>query len=259
MHSPLSDPTLLELAGTLARAGAAAILAVRARGFETLAKADRTPVTEADHASEAAILEGLRMHCPGIPVIAEEEVAAGRIPATGSRYWLVDPLDGTREFAQGRDEFAVNVGLVDAGRAVLGAVCLPATGELFLGLVGQGAWKDDATGRRPIAVRTPPEEGLTVFASRHYASDPALARFLDGHRVARLVNAGSALKFCRVAEGSADFYPRLGPTSEWDTAAPQAVVEAAGGRVVTFDGAPLGYGKQGFLNPGFLVWGAGSG
>jgi len=258
MHSKSSptDLELLELAGRLALAGSAAILEIRSGGFEIGRKADQTPVTAADHASEAAILQGLHDGSPGIPVIAEEEVAAGRIPDGGSSYWLVDPLDGTREFAEGRDEFAVCVGLIRDGRPVLGAVQLPASGELFLGLVGTGAWKQDQAGRRPIRVRTPPPEGLTVYASRHYASDPALARFLEGHKIARLVNAGSALKFCRVAEGEADFYPRLGPTSEWDTAAPQALVEAAGGSVLTFDGEPLEYGKDGFVNPPFLVCGA---
>jgi 3'(2'), 5'-bisphosphate nucleotidase len=212
-------------------------------------------VTEADHVAEALIVRGLREATPQIPVIAEEEVAAGRAEAPGVRFWLVDPLDGTREFAQGRDEFAVCIGLVEAGRPVLGVVALPASGELFLGLAGAGAWKQDASGRRPIAARRPPPEGLTVFASRHYADDPRLARYLAGLPVARLQNAGSALKFCRVAEGAADLYPRFGRTMEWDTAGPQAVVEAAGGSVRTSDGAPLAYGKPGFANPDFICRG----
>jgi 3'(2'), 5'-bisphosphate nucleotidase len=252
----MTDPQCLELTARLALEAGAAIMAVRRAGVTVARKQDRTPVTEADHAAEALIVAGLRAATPDIPVIAEEEIAAGRVERAGARFWLVDPLDGTREFAQGRDEFAVCIGLVEDGRPVLGAVALPATDELFLGLVGTGAWKQDPAGRRAIAVRTAPADGLTVFASRHCAADPRLARYLGGLKVARLVNAGSALKFCRVAEGVADLYPRFGRTMEWDTAAPQAVVEAAGGSVRTLDGAPLGYGKPGFANPDFICRGA---
>lgn len=252
----MTDREYLELAAHLAREAAVAIMAVRDCGVTVTRKHDRTPVTEADHAAEALIVRGLREAAPGIPVIAEEEVAAGRVERPGERFWLVDPLDGTREFAQGRDEFAVCIGLIAAGRPVLGAVALPATGELFLGLPGTGAWKQDAGGRRPIAARHPPPEGLTVFASRHSADDPRLARYLAALPVARVRNAGSALKFCRVAEGAADLYPRFGRTMEWDTAGPQAVVEAAGGSVRTVDGMPLRYGKAGFANPDFICRGA---
>lgn len=252
----MTDPQCLDLAVRLALEAGAAIMAVRRAGVTVARKQDRTPVTEADHAAEALIVAGLREATPDIPVIAEEEIAAGRVERAGARFWLVDPLDGTREFAAGRDEFAVCIGLVEDGRPVLGAVALPATGELFLGLVGEGAWKQDGTGRRRIAARRAPAEGLTVFASRHLADDPRLARYLGGQTVARLVNAGSALKFCRVAEGAADLYPRFGRTMEWDTAAPQAVVEAAGGSVRTADGAPLRYGKPGFENPDFICRGA---
>lgn len=257
---PLPDTdALLALAERLAREAAAVIMAWRARGAAVETKADDTPVTEADRAAERLILAGLRAATPGIPVIAEEEVASGR--ETGREmgpapaFWLVDPLDGTREFAAGRPEFAVNIGLVHAGRPVLGAVALPASGELFAGIVGVGAWKEDAGGRRPIAARLVPAEGPVVFASRHYADDPRIAAFAASHRAARIVNAGSAVKFCRVAEGAADLYPRFGLTMEWDTAAPQAIVEAAGGAVTTADGAPLAYGKPGWRNPDFLCRG----
>jgi 3'(2'), 5'-bisphosphate nucleotidase len=251
----MTDRECLELAARLALDAAAAIMGVRAAGVTVTRKHDRTPVTEADHAAEALIVAGLRAATPEIPVIAEEEIAAGRIERPGERFWLVDPLDGTREFAAGRDEFAVCIGLIAEGRPALGAVALPATGELFLGLPGAGAWKQDAAGRRPIAARRPPREGLTVFASRHYADDPRLARYLADLPVARVLHAGSALKFCRVAEGAADLYPRFGRTMEWDTAAPQAVVEAAGGSVRTTAGAPLGYAKPGFANPDFICRG----
>ncbi|WP_439576235.1 3'(2'),5'-bisphosphate nucleotidase CysQ [Elioraea sp.] len=251
----MTDQECLELVARLALAAADAIMAVRESGITVTRKLDRTPVTEADHAAEARIVTGLRAATPAIPVIAEEEVAAGRIERPGERFWLVDPLDGTREFAAGRDEFAVCIGLIERGRPVLGGVALPATGELFLGIPGQGAWKQDSAGRRPIAARAVPPEGLTVFASRQFADDPRLTDYLAERPVARIVNAGSAVKFCRVAEGMADLYPRFGRTMEWDTAGPQAVVEAAGGSVRTADGAPLGYGKPGFANPDFVCRG----
>jgi 3'(2'), 5'-bisphosphate nucleotidase len=246
---------LLALAVGLAEAAAATIRAVRAAGFAVDAKADATPVTLADRRAEALIVAGLRAAAPEIPVIAEEEVAAGRIAAPAPRYWLVDPLDGTREFAAGREEFTVNIGLVVAGAPVLGAVASPALGELHFGLVGQGAWRRRAGREEAIAARRAPAAGLSVMASRHYANDPRLAECLAGYRVASLTNIGSALKFLRLAEGAADFYPRLGRTMEWDTAAPQAVLEAAGGSVLTRAGAPLRYGKPDWENPDFFAWG----
>ena len=251
----MDDPALLALAADLALQAAAVILAVRARGFAVVRKDDRSPVTEADHAAEALIVAGLRAAAPGIPVIAEEEVAGGRITAPSSQYWLVDPLDGTREFAAGRDEFAVNIGLVRDGRAQLGVVGVPAFGELFGAIAGQGAWKRDASGQRAIAARLPPAEGLVVLASRSHGDVPRLASFLEGRQVARVEKYGSALKICRLAEGVADLYPRFGRTMEWDTCAPQAVLEAAGGSVRTVDGARLGYGKPGWENPDFVCFG----
>ncbi|MCS6855786.1 MAG: 3'(2'),5'-bisphosphate nucleotidase CysQ [Elioraea sp.] len=251
----MTDEERVELAARLAREASAVILAARRAGITVAAKGDLSPVTEADQAAERLIVSALRTEDPLVAVIAEEEVSAGRIGPRGDAYWLIDPLDGTREFAQGGDEFAICLGFVRAGRPVLGAVALPASGELFCGRVGHGAWKEDGEGRRPIATRAPPEEGLTVFASRHHAEDPRLARFVAGLPVARLIHAGSALKFCRVAEGSADLYPRFGRTMEWDTAGPQAIVEAAGGSVTTLDGAPLAYGKRGFVNPDFVCRG----
>lgn len=252
----MDELELLSLAAELAKRAAGTILAVRARGFDILRKHDATPVTAADHAAETLIVEGLRRGTPAIPVVAEEEVAAGHVVDPGDEFWLVDPLDGTREFAQLRDEFTVNIGLVRHGRPVLGAVAAPGYGELFTGIVGRGAWKRTTAGETAIHVRSPPPEGLHVLASRHYASDARLAEFLKGHRMASLANMGSAIKFCRLAEGAADFYPRLGRTMEWDTAAPQAVLEAAGGTVRRMDGGPLGYGKPGWENPPFICTGA---
>ncbi len=256
-YADLTDDTvLLGLAADLAQQAAAVILAVRARGFDTRHKADRSPVTEADLQAEALIAAGLRRATPGIPVIAEEEAAAGRRSQVADTYWLVDPLDGTREFAAGRDEFTVNIGLVRGGVPVLGVVGVPVFGELFGGIVGQGAWKRTSEGEQPVAVRAPPPEGLDVLASRHYADDPRLDAFLAGQRVASVVKFGSALKIVRVAEGTADLYPRFGRTMEWDTAAPQAVLEAAGGRLLDMAGAPLRYGKPAWENPPFVCRGA---
>ncbi|MBC9178681.1 3'(2'),5'-bisphosphate nucleotidase CysQ [Pseudoroseomonas ludipueritiae] len=252
----MTDADLLALATRLARSAAEAILSVRAAGFAVEQKTDMSPVTAADRLAEGIILEGLRAATPDIPVVAEEECSAGAIPRVGGRFWSVDPLDGTREFAAGREEFTVNIGLVVEGRPHLGAVALPAFGEVFTGIVGQGAWKLDAGGQRPIAARRAPEEGITVFASRHYAGDPRLAEFLKGRRVAKVHEIGSAVKFCRLAEGLGDLYPRFGRTMEWDTAAPEAVLVAAGGRCTAMDGiTPLAYGKPGWENPPFLCQG----
>jgi 3'(2'), 5'-bisphosphate nucleotidase len=253
----MTDEDLLALAATLAERAAHAINAIRAAGFAVERKTDESPVTEADRVAEALIVEGLRAATPGIPVVAEEEVAAGLVTALAERYWLVDPLDGTREFAKGYDSFTVNVGLVQGDRAHLGAVAVPASLEIFAGIVPLGlAWKRDATGQRAIRARAIPEEGATVLASRHYSDDPRLDRFLEGRKIAHVEKIGSAVKFCRLAEGAADLYPRFGRTMEWDTAAPQAVLEAAGGRVAGFDGAPLRYGKPAFENHPFLAQGA---
>jgi 3'(2'), 5'-bisphosphate nucleotidase len=258
----MDDAELLELAAGLARRAAAAIEAVKRAGFVVERKTDESPVTEADRIAEALIVEGLRAAAPGIPVVAEEEAEAGVVPAAAAaarRFWLVDPLDGTKGFAKGGDEYAVCIGLVEGGRALLGAIALPATGELFGGLAGAGAWKETGGGdgprRRPVRVRPVPEAGMVALVSRRYADDPRLARFLAGRRVAERRGLSSALKFCRVAEGEADIYARFGPTMEWDSAAGQAIVEAAGGAVVDLDAAPLRYGKPGWRNPDFVCRG----
>jgi 3'(2'), 5'-bisphosphate nucleotidase len=256
MSPGMTDNDLLALAARLAREAGEAILEVRARSFETLRKHDDSPVTEADHAAERIIVAGLRAALPEVPVVAEEEIAAGHVPAQADAFWLVDPLDGTREFVNLRDDFVVNIGLMRGGRPALGVVGVPATGEIYGGIVGQGAWKRDAAGERAIRVRRAPPEGLTVMASRSHANEEKLAEFLHGKKIAAVTNIGSALKFCRLAEGLVDCYPRFGRTMEWDTGAPQAVVEAAGGSVRTLEGAPLLYGKPGWENPHFICFGA---
>lgn len=230
-------------------------------GCAVTAKADRSPVTEADNAAEAIILAGLRAAAPDLPVIAEEEAAAGRIPQVGDVFALVDPLDGTREFVAGRDEFTVNIAIVERGVPVSGVVYAPAKGVLWAG-DANGAWRACVDGvgvmtdRRPIGVRAVPPGGLVVVASRSHGS-PETDEFLTAFDVAERVSAGSSLKFCLVAEGKADLYPRFGRTMEWDTAAGHAVVRAAGGRVLTLDGVPLAYGKsaRGYDNPDFVVLG----
>ena len=251
----MTDVQLLELAAGLALRAAMAILAIRTRGFDIQHKEDRSVVTEADHAAEAIIVAGLRAACPDIPVIAEEEVAGGRITAASREFWLVDPLDGTREFTSGSDDFAVNIGLVREGCPVLGVVGVPATGELFGGIVGQGAWKRLAGVQTVVRTRPVPAAGVTIVASRHHGAGPELDAFLAGRQVAAIRNYGSSLKFCRLAEGIADLYPRFGRTMEWDTGAPQAVLEAAGGSVCNLDGTPLRYGKPGWENPHFVCSG----
>ncbi len=256
MPAPLDDAALLELAADLAWQAAALILSIRARGFSTIAKPDRSPVTEADHAAEALITAGLRAATPLIPIVAEEEISAGYIPRPARTTWFVDPLDGTRDFAAGRDSFCVNIGLVRDAAPILGAVALPATAELFGGIVGVGAWKQDSAARRAIAVRTPPAAGLAVLASAAREDDPRLREFLRGRDVASVTPMGSAIKLCRIAEGAADLYARFGRTMEWDTAAPQAVLEAAGGSLTALDGTTFRYNKPGWANPGFVVRGA---
>lgn len=253
-----SDEALLHLAAeTAARAGRL-ILDIRARGLAVSQKTDRSLVTDADHAAELLILEALRAADPSTPVIAEEEVAAGLAPEAASEVWLVDPLDGTRDFVAGLPDFAVNIGLVRAGAPVLGAVAVPALGQLYFGMPGFGARRRDAAGETTIAARRPPATGLTLVVSRFHGSwQPTLPAPLAGHRIAEMIPMGSAAKFCRVAEGAADFYPRRGRTMEWDTAAPQAIVEAAGGTVCRLDtGDRLSYGKPQWENPGFYCSGA---
>ena len=223
-------------------------------------KRDNTPVTAADHAAEAIILERLGKRFADIPIIAEEEVAAGRVPVVADTFFLVDPLDGTREFVAGRPEYTVNIALVRDSTPRLGVVYAPATRVLYAGdadrtqafraTPAQGA--EAAPERLSVRVRRVPNHGLTVVASRSHPN-PKLNAYLAGYQVAETVSIGSSLKFCLVASGEADLYPRLGTTMEWDTAAGHAVLLGAGGIVVNADGSPLRYGKPGFTNPWFIA------
>jgi 3'(2'), 5'-bisphosphate nucleotidase len=249
----IGDTTqLLEVIAVAAREAGEAILELVRRGFEVEHKDDLSPVTEADRAAELIILAALAKAAPGVPIVAEEEVAAGRIPVIGDTYFLVDPLDGTKEFIRGGDDYTVNIGLIAGGTPLLGAVFAPARGTLHAGLVGQGAWLEDSQGRRPIATR---ERGaaITAVASKSHFNQPTADYLAKAVGECDYTGIGSSLKFCIVAEGGADIYPRLAPTSEWDTAAAHAVLLAAGGLVDGPDGEALRYGKRAFLNRGFVA------
>ncbi|MGE5537367.1 MAG: 3'(2'),5'-bisphosphate nucleotidase CysQ [Gemmatimonas sp.] len=238
-------------------AASAAVLAVYNTAFTVRAKADESPVTEADLAGERIIMPRLQALLPDVPVISEEAQAGPHAIATvGSCFWLVDPLDGTKEFVARSGDFTVNVALVEDGRPTLGVVSIPAMGTIYTG-AGPGTAHGGSIGGplRPIAARKVPADGVVVLSSRSHDNSADIEAFLKTYKVAARQPVGSSLKFCRIAEGAADLYPRFGPTSEWDIAAGQAVLEAAGGTVTTFDGAPMRYGKKGFLNPGFVARG----
>ncbi len=218
-------------------------------------KADGSPVTAADQAAEDIILPALRALTPDIPVVSEEEASKGLSPeVTGNRFWLVDPLDGTREFLNGNGEFTVNIALIDHGIPVLGVVVVPALGDTYAGAAGAAVLEDKA-GEREINVRAVPDDGLTVVGSRSHGDADAMEKFLGGRKVASFRAAGSSLKLCLIARGEADLYPRLGTTMEWDIAAGHAVLRAAGGRVETIDGGEFAYGKPGYKNPHFVAIG----
>ncbi|SDR03969.1 3'(2'),5'-bisphosphate nucleotidase CysQ [Pseudovibrio sp. Tun.PSC04-5.I4] len=238
------------------------ILEIYEEGFQSQIKGDGTPVTIADQQAEEIILIHLSTLCPDIPVVAEEAMAAGHMPEIGDRFILVDPLDGTREFISRNGEFTVNIALIENGRPTVGVIFAPVTGELFWGDLESGAFKADVTGldlsnEREMACSKLSEE-LRVLASRSHRSERTDV-LISKMGNSSLVAAGSSLKFCRLAEGKADFYPRMEPTMEWDTAAGQAILCAAGGHVVVEGGEPLIYGKldtpQGkpFANPCFLA------
>ncbi|MFN5158059.1 MAG: 3'(2'),5'-bisphosphate nucleotidase CysQ [Betaproteobacteria bacterium] len=256
-----ASPGLLAEVEAVAEEAAALILEVYATDFSVQGKADASPVTVADERAEAHIVAALRRLAPGVPVVAEEAAARGEVPAVGARFWLVDPLDGTREFVSRNGEFTVNIALVEDGSPVLGVVQVPVQRRRYAGLVGQGAWCEDAEGRRASTCRAVPPVGeLVVASSRSHGDEAALRGWLAGQGLAgrplRHRAAGSSLKFGLLACGEADLYPRLGRTMEWETAAGHAVLRAAGGEVCMLDGAPLRYGKPGFENPHFVARGA---
>ena len=247
---------MLDIVCRTAVAAGEAILKVYAEEFDVRHKTDRTPVTEADLAAERIIIDRLMSAFPDIPCIAEEQCESEGMPPCCDRFWAIDPLDGTKEFIARNGEFAVLIALVEEGRPVLGVVHGPAV-SLTYAACGPGT----ATRRRgrrppePIQARAPAAAGLVIVHSRSHESSRRLAEFLHNYPVQGRKTCGSALKFGVIAAGEADLYPRFGTTMEWDTAAGQAILEAAGGRVETLDGTPLAYGKPGFKNDGFLAWG----
>ncbi|BBK44043.1 3'(2'),5'-bisphosphate nucleotidase CysQ [Allostella vacuolata] len=255
----LDAARLLPALRAIARQAGDAILEVYRGEHGVRIKADASPLTIADELADRLIVGALQALTPDIPVISEETVETSGPAAAGARrFWLVDPLDGTKEFIKRNGEFTVNIALVEEGLPIAGIIHIPVLDELFAGAAGAGATRQRGGAEpEPIRCRATPADGIIVATSRSHADTVALDRFLDGWRVAGRLVAGSALKFCRVAEGAADLYPRFGPTSEWDTAAGQALVEAAGGRMTMLDGSPFRYGKPDFLNPGFVVYGAG--
>jgi 3'(2'), 5'-bisphosphate nucleotidase len=245
------------LAGKLveiARAAGAVIQSVYDTEFEVRGKDDASPVTEADELAEALIEAELARLTPKIPVVAEEAMAGGHVPAMSQQFWLVDPLDGTREFVSRNGEFTVNIGLIDGGKPVLGVVYAPVLGRMFVGGAGMGAWEIAADGeRRELAVRAVPAAGLTVVASRRHGDSARIDEYLSARAVAGTVLVGSSLKMCMIAAAQADLYLRFGRTMEWDTAAAHAVLNAAGGAITTLDGVELAYGKPAFENPDFIA------
>jgi len=258
----LSDAQLAEALVPAAIAAGEAILKVRAGTVAVSHKADSSPVTEADNAAEAIILAALATIAPGVPVVAEEAVAAGRLPQVDGVFFLVDPLDGTKEFVKGGDDFTVNIALIRNGVPAMGIVLAPATDTLYVGVAGEGAWIADASdlaARRTIAVRDPAAK-IDVVASKSHRT-PETDTYIARYPVGDLVSAGSSLKFCLVAEGKADLYPRMGTTMQWDTAAGDAVLRAAGGACQSAEGGVLPYGPNGeegvaaFRNPWFIAVG----
>jgi 3'(2'), 5'-bisphosphate nucleotidase len=250
---------LMDVFTALSAAAALAILKA-AGNREGRAKADGSPVTAADEAAEAVIRDGLKRLVPALPVISEEQVERDNAIAAGPTVILVDPLDGTRDFMAGRDEYTVNIALVTDGAPILGVIAAPAAGLIWRGIVGRGAermkFAGDGKTSPPHAIQTrrPAGGDLIVMVSRSHLEARTQA-YVDGLQRPQLLPCGSSVKFCRLAEGAADLYPRLAPTHDWDIAAGHAILEAAGGKVVAPDGTHLAYGTHELLVPGFLAWG----
>lgn len=252
---------LLNAVVDLAHQAGAAIMPYWRANVEVVAKADQSPVTAADLAAHQVIVDGLTALAPDIPILSEEDADIALAVRQGwERWWLVDPLDGTKEFINGSEEFTVNIALIEAGRVVFGVVTVPTSGRAYFGGAGLGAWRAErGAAAQPISVRQQPEAGqpFTVVASRRHSSAQQ-ERLLAGLSAAvgelELASVGSSLKFCLLAEGAADCYPRLAPTSQWDTAAAQGVLEGAGGEVLQVDGQVFEYlPRESLLNPFFLA------
>ncbi len=248
---------LIDILSPVMRAAGRLIEAVREAGFETRGKSDASPVTEADERAELLITAALAAADPDTPIVGEEAHAAGHRPPPCGRFWLIDPLDGTRDFIAGRAAYSVNIGLIEDGRPVLGLVLSPRDGVLWAGAEGHGAFRQNPSeGREPIKTRLCAVPPVVVVSHSHL--DDETRDYLSRLGMVELEPAGSSLKFCRLAEGSADVYPRYGATMEWDTAAGHAVLLAAGGTMRAPGGAEFAYGKPGYRNGGFLAVGNGA-
>ncbi len=265
MQTNFAASLLLPDLELLAIAAGREIMAVYSTDFTVAIKSDASAVTEADTRAEAVILQGLARLSPCIPVVAEEQAAAGNVPAACACFYLVDPLDGTREFVSRNGQFTVNIALVENGVPMIGVVYAPALGVLYSGAAGLGAFRrlvaNDVLGpAEPICVRAAPSEGIAAVGSRSHGN-PETDEWLRRLSVTSFLAAGSSLKFGLVAEGQADVYPRFGRTMEWDTAAGDAVLRAAGGLVTQVDGSPFLYGKDQaggdapYANPSFIAYG----
>lgn len=246
-----------EVLADICEAAAALILPLWRSGVEVLTKADESPVTEADQRGEKLILEHLARHFPGVPVISEEDASEFGTPdAIGPRFFLVDPLDGTKAFVRGDPNFTVNIALIEDGRPVAGAVCAPPTGETWFTKGRTALKRVNGSAAAPVAVRPWPK-GSAVALVSHTMKEETAVKLAEQYGFDLREPMDSSIKFCRIAEGSADIYPRHGPTMEWDIAAGQAVLEAAGGSVLTPEGRPFAYGKasEGFRNGWFVARG----
>jgi len=249
---------LLTQIGDITKRAGQEIMKVYETDFQVETKADQSPVTEADKAAEDLIIRSITMGLTDkYPIVSEEAFADGHAPdVTGTPFWLVDPLDGTKEFVKKNGEFTVNIALIDAGKPVLGVIHAPALGQTYWGAhIGVFAQSSDDN-EHTIACRQAPAEGLTAMVSRSHRSDEMEA-FLANYNITDEITSGSSIKLCRIAEGQADIYPRIGRTMEWDTAAGHAIIHFAGGNVIDMDGNELQYGKPGFENPHFIVQGPG--
>lgn len=255
LKSDLPVYALLDELTSIVRRAGKVVMTVYAGEWGVRSKPDHSPVTKADELAESLITSALTRLSPDIPCVAEEAFAAGRTPTVGERFWLVDPLDGTREFIHRNDEFTVNIALIEDSKPVLGVLYAPAIDRLFAGAIKHGATVEDARGKRRIRCRVAPPEGMTVLTSRWHGDQALLRGYLQSQKVAQTHFCGSSLKLGLLAEGQGDLYPRFGRTMEWDTAAGHAILSAAGGRLTDMNGNELRYGKPGFENPDFVASG----
>lgn len=247
----MNDFDIHDLVGVVLQAGDAA-MEIYSRDYDVSLKEDDSPITEADLAVDRMLAAALAERYPDIPVVTEERQASHDPAACGNRFFLVDPIDGTKEFVNKTGEFTINIALIEDGFPVAGIVYAPAVHRLFVGQRAKGARERTGDGEwRAISVRQRGETDIAVASRSHLTQ--ATQDFIEANKIDNCVNAGSSLKFCLVATGEADIYPRFGATMEWDTAAGHAILEAAGGRVLTCDGKPLSYGKPEFRNPYFIA------